>query len=1038
MQLERFRFPMRQTTWRAGALLALLLGVGACSCGETATEQRRAILWIDLEEDPTREADRLLDFGQVMIGDTKLVRLELENRGSVDLVVEPSPLEAPFSIDGIVGPMRISPGTSRTLSLSFLPFQIDEEPAEQILEFRTNEGGSSRSRRIRLMGQGISSSLVCNPSSLDFGRSGLGATRVVRTSCVNTQNATLRLEELPIEGVQRGSFAVQAPSMEGDHLLLEPEESVEVEVEFRALGLGPHDARLVLGGAGQTRLGAIPLRAEVVASELELNPPGCLDFGFAAVGGRVERTLEVRNRGEGSAELVELSLPAAAAGSFSVQTPLPLEVGSAPAEVVVEFHPEREGLHTFSIEVLLLNAEGDEEVLSTCARGFGGGPRLICENRPVDFGAVAVASPRTQRMSCINEGSVVEGAEVALIESLSVDNPVFSLEVRNFDQSVGEKVGGYGPGDGFWIEATFDPVEEGFTSGALRLESASIVGGLLEVPLAGEGRALEPCELAIDPPLLYVGRIPAGETIESRLELRNEKETTCLIRDLRLAEGSDPAFSIQELGTAEVGGGETLVVEIRFSPEGAAGQREGAIEFEISNSTDRYQRVEVRGMNSEACLVFEPREIDFGPVEPGCKSAIRAVHVMNQCGWPLEYVSVGLAEGSVAGDFELISRPAAGAVLGSFEWAELKVRFQPSELGARQADVELSTALAGYPHAEDVQSISLRGEGAEGREVTDVFSQRGHPEIDVLFVIDNNFQMADNFRVMSYLPQFLEWLLEEEVDFQLGVTTSGVGGPRTWNCFGMEGGQENGRLYPIDGSHPRILSRETPELRSHWRHNINVGGCGSGFYFLPLLEAAHQALTPPLISSAVDPRAASGFQDGNLGFLRPSAALSIVFITATKDASEGTVASYLDSFFKVKGPFSSGFLKIHVIADPFQKGEYCGMVPCNRLAHGAELTKGLFIDYDSDWRDGLRGIVRNGLGFQASFGLRNTPVDANGDGQVDEADLVVRVDGIEREPVDPSGARIWWLREGAIVFEPQFKPMVGSTIEVRYTVGCGG
>ena len=180
------------------------------------------------------------------------------------------------------------------------------------------------------------------------------------------------------------------------------------------------------------------------------------------------------------------------------------------------------------------------------------------------------------------------------------------------------------------------------------------------------------------------------------------------------------------------------------------------------------------------------------------------------------------------------------------------------------------------------------GEVDEGfaQTVLDVFERPAAPMVDVLFVVDNSGSMMEEQAGLAagfayFVAAIAGW------DYHLAVTTTGI--RASGGCPGGADGGEAGRLFPVDGA-PRIITPQVADPVAAFARNVAVGLC---HWWEEGLEAAFLATIPPLVDSADDPRTTQ-LLDGNLGFLRKDARLSIVYVSDENDYSPRPVQEYID------------------------------------------------------------------------------------------------------------------------------------------------
>src|SRR6185295_5150570 len=129
-------------------------------------------------------------------------------------------------------------------------------------------------------------------------------------------------------------------------------------------------------------------------------------------------------------------------------------------------------------------------------------------------------------------------------------------------------------------------------------------------------------------------------------------------------------------------------------------------------------------------------------------------------------------------------------------------------------------------------------------------------------------------RLQAAIPGFIAKARASGVDVRAGVTTTGLVA-RSPVCGGGANGGEAGRLFPVDGSRPRLAFSANASAVSDLQGNLDVGLCHN---LTQGLETMRAALSSPLVDSADDPRTAMPL-DGNLGLTRDQARMAVVFLS---------------------------------------------------------------------------------------------------------------------------------------------------------------
>jgi hypothetical protein len=530
---------------------------------------------------------------------------------------------------------------------------------------------------------------------------------------------------------------------------------------------------------------------------------------------------------------------------------------------------------------------------------------------------------------------------------------------------------------------------------------------------------------------LDFGGVPPGATGSAEVRLANQGDGTCSISGVRLEGcgqefGQGPGFD-----AAVVPPGGILSIPVTFRPASVA-TRTCDLAFDVTDPAEPQRRVSLQGYGDPACLSIQPTALGFALDAAGCGTDESTVAVSNGCGATLQLDSLSL-DGPA---FLLLSRPPLPVTLAPLESVPVVVGYRPAAPGNHAGTLELG--FAGPLRL----TRPLAGTAGEGTWRMDHFAQAPPPKVDFLFVIDNGTSMADEAsQVVRNLRPFLAELAAQGLDWHVGVTTTGLepGG----ECPGGVGGGEDGRLFPVDRSSARVLAPGTPAVETAWEANLQVGACREGPN--QVFEAALRALTPPVASDVDDPRHPEP-DDGNAGFLRPDAHLSVVAVTDRDDASPRSVGFYRDAFRALKGLDHPERFHFHAFAggrNGCQREGLGSAEPADRLLSLLEETfdPGVFQSIcEPDWSGSVRDSAALPFAFETCWWLTAVPADVDGDGAItdDDGELAVTVDG---EPTPSTGApdRQVWLYSpelNGICFAPRDVPEPGASIDIRYRLPC--
>jgi hypothetical protein len=180
----------------------------------------------------------------------------------------------------------------------------------------------------------------------------------------------------------------------------------------------------------------------------------------------------------------------------------------------------------------------------------------------LDFGRVTVGSETRRSLELSNDGDAP-----LVVESLRVSGTGFDLAE---DGCGGRPIP---TGRSCTLRLRFTPSGRGDFSGSLEVGSNSAVLPRLEIPLRGEGAAVERPRLDADPDQLRFGRVQVGAVERAAVTLRNAGGGRLAIRDLRIEGENRGSFRVEKRDCPPLEAGERCRVEVVFEP-----RREGPLE----------------------------------------------------------------------------------------------------------------------------------------------------------------------------------------------------------------------------------------------------------------------------------------------------------------------------------------------------------------------------------------------------------------------------------------------------------------------------
>ncbi len=572
------------------------------------------------------------------------------------------------------------------------------------------------------------SGVVLRPAALDFGIVPTGR-EAVRTLVVsNPLPHTLELGS-PHWVPRDAPFFVPAEA-----IVVPPSGEITLEVRFAPMGVGTHQASLVLADDEAHPL-VVPVIGQGVERTLRLEGDGgCANaasesFGITRPGEVVRRVVRLVVEGPGTISIERAEVD----GPFELATALPASASETePLVVELSFLPQRSGQAIGRLE--LETSSGERARLDLCGRATRA--RLCVDPPRIDLGEVPGGDARTLSVgvrSCGEEEVTGLEARVVAGGALSIGAPPRLMPAGTSTTLAGQFVGAdAGP----WrdvIEVTADVPE-----------SPMVVEVVAEV--------VTKCDLEVLPAALSLAAV--GATLPSLTHpvlIRNRAATPCEL--VEITSGTPDLFRT----TADVEpplsllGGELFEVGVHL-PQ--AYYRAFSDVLRIRARGDQTWPVAVHANTAPAgCEVLpRPQFVDFGFVAPGTTStrtiALEVMALGHVCWWrtatlPSE-ASSGLSvetqevEPRLTGSVVVTYAPTREEVLETH--VELKVdgRLDPIRIPVRgealAPRLEVEPAAIDFGPTIDTaeRTIEVAAVGPEPVTLTHASFQPAHPELSLV------------------------------------------------------------------------------------------------------------------------------------------------------------------------------------------------------------------------------------------------------------------------------------------------------------------
>jgi P pilus assembly chaperone PapD len=287
-----------------------------------------------------------LNFGNVVAGQSRIVKITLKNSGRSTLILSGNSLNgAGFSASGIEYPKTLGAGAEIPLTLKFAPAKAGSSSGTVKLYTKEAKGTVD----ITLKGAGVASEAVgyLNATSLkaQFQNVAVGTHNTQSIQLKNTGSARLTVSSVKVTG---SGFSVSGLSTP---LSIAPEATEQLTVGFLPESVGSFSGSLVLTSTASDSHMTIVLSGTSVGSSRVLDvSPASLAFGNVMVSGSATQQITLKNAGNSNISISGGSIKGTGLSTAGVMAET-LAPGQT-AVVTAEFAPKTAGNVTGGITIL--------------------------------------------------------------------------------------------------------------------------------------------------------------------------------------------------------------------------------------------------------------------------------------------------------------------------------------------------------------------------------------------------------------------------------------------------------------------------------------------------------------------------------------------------------------------------------------------------------------------------------------------------------------------------------------------------------------
>ncbi len=346
----------------------------------------------------------VIDFGRVVIGQTRTATVNLTNQGRETLTLIRASLDMGTSQEFQPDLIRqeLTPGAAATLVVRYAPTDVGADEGRVVI---IDSSARPMSLAIRVRGIGVESDIEVEPRRLSFTGIHVGQEQTLPFYVRNIGERDHQITELTVES----GGAVFTLSATATPFVLAPNTGASVDVTYRPSVAGNQTDRVRVGSTGLPAPVFVELDGTATEAPLPVIEvtPSPLAFGQIEVG--ANRTLGVRITNVGNAEL-RIDDVALTGGPYTLASMITAGQAFAPRdsqEVQVTFEPTAAGPAPAS-ELVIRSTDPTRPEVRVPISGEGinrAVPIIRVVPNPVAFGQVPRGTNASRSVTIYNDGS---------------------------------------------------------------------------------------------------------------------------------------------------------------------------------------------------------------------------------------------------------------------------------------------------------------------------------------------------------------------------------------------------------------------------------------------------------------------------------------------------------------------------------------------------------------------------------------------------------------------------------------------------------